>query len=316
MDNRLEGEPTNDDDATPILTDDAFSVLARERRERAEQQAAIPKPDFVTDIEQTEVAYTFRPSALPPLAQVNLKDLADSLKASFKVKLEPIDFSPLLRKGLTMDQLAAMDEATRIDQLMSIAESRLRFTSGRFPLRNDFVPIRHISIDFERIYVSVGGHTGIAEAIAEDVFESLWRQVGTAKRWVDAQSKVVLVGYATGTRIVAPFSAELLLNPRLSKVLRDAFSSESRYVDTIGAFQPIGSGHGVLSAVATLDQLTIRVSKFDSRSGESYQSELVFNVTARSDHGTGQMLVTSELKYEDHVELLRGVIEALTQSQG
>jgi hypothetical protein len=293
-----------------VSSEDALSDLARERRALAERQSARPRPSYVVGVDHSEAGYTLDPSAIP-LSELDAGEFCESLNRTFGLELAPIDYGPLLNV-IPRDQLLAMDEAAVLQKLITVRGSVLKFENGRFPLRNDFVPIRSMDVNFESVIVRVGGVTEVAEAVAQDVVDLMWKLSGSTKRWKDLESAVLLVGYATATRVQLSFPAEQLVSAALMDTLSGNLTQGINVAKRIGyETGPAKKGFSDnFVAIATLEDLTLEVSKFNPATGASNQSNLRFSVTARNDHGTGRIRVVSELKYEDHIALLNEIMSA------
>ena len=192
-----------------------------------------------------------------------------------------------------------------------MADASLAWTDGRFPLRDDFVPIRSVKLTWEAIQVNVAGVSQIAEVIAKEVIELVWQLAGSKKKFADVEKFLQVVGYGTRTRLNLGYGPECLLNPQVMKFLDSNLAEGPRFAASMGRVPVSASKSGQVSAAAALDDLTIFINKFDSSSGYTDDSELRFSITARSDYKSGRLAVTSTLPYEKHVELLSGLFKAV-----
>lgn len=292
---------------------DPYADLARKRRESVEKEAQAPKPSFVTGVEHSEVVYNFHPAALP-FVDVDPTVLSEQLKADYDLTLGRTDFSPLL-KSIAREQLLQMDEAEILRRLVRSRDTILQFEGGRFPLRNDFVPIRSVDVSWESILVRVGGVSRVAEVVAGEVIETMWRLAGAQKRWQDIQEHIQMIGYGTTTRVQLPFLAEKLMNPLLTRAFKDSLSTGSEYVREMGRVRRGNDGVETI-AVSTLDELHVEVSKFDPATGTNSQNLVRFSVIAKSDHGTGRLSISSHLPYELHIRWLSELFDALSDDKG
>jgi len=282
----------------------------RERREHAVEESARPRPKFIETVDSSEVLYTFRPSAIP-FRQVDIQHLNDWLQDQYAVRLADPDFSPLLTK-ISRDQLAQMDETELLRRLVREANAQLTWEDGRFPLRDDFVPITSIGINFESIDVSVAGLSQVAEVIAREVLEAMWTLAGSKKSFADLQSAIQLVAYQTGTRLNLDHTTECLLNPGLIQFFDANLAIGNKYAASMGrtAVSPDKLNEQI-NAVAAIDDLTIHISRFNPTTGSAEDSNLRFSVMAKSDYRSGRVRVISELPYDQHVEFLASLFKVV-----
>jgi hypothetical protein len=299
---------------SPASEGDLISELARETRERREiavRESVRPRPKFIESVDMSEVLYVGRPPAFP-LTLIDVAKLNEALRSQYQLEMADLDLSPLLTK-LSRDQLARMDEVELLKRLAREPNAELKWVAGRFPLRDDFVPIRMIEINFESILVSVAGVSQVAEVIAKEVLELMWQIAGTKKRFADLDPLMSLVAYGTGTRLNLDQAPEsLLLNPALVQFLDANLAEGSKYAASMGRTRlSVDRATTKISAVASLDDLVLRVSRFDPASGYAEQSSVKFSVTAQNDYGSGRLLVSSTLPYEEHVQFLVELFQAV-----
>lgn len=294
---------------------DAISDLARQRRELAERESERPRPDFIHSVDHSEVIYYFAPSALP-FRQLDIPAMSEALSSLYQVQIKGPDLSPLLRT-LTLEQVMELSEEDRMARLVRADDVGFQWTNGKFPLRDDYVTVRIIAVTFEAVQVAVAGVSQVAEVIAKEVIELMWQLSGSKKKYADVERYLKLVGYGTSTRLELGYGPECLLNPRVMEYLDANLTAGQRYAEAIGVvpISPRGFSRKQVSAVAALDDLTLRVSTFDPATGYSEHSDIQFSVTAESDYRTGRLRVTTAQPYEKHVELLSDLFSAIAQVQ-
>jgi hypothetical protein len=286
---------------------DAISEIARERRLAAERESTREKPAFLTGIEQSEILYTFRPLAMP-YSTVDPVALSAKLEDIYGLRLARLDLSPLLNK-MSKDQVLHLETSEALKAIVRAPESQLRWEDGRFPLRNDFVGIRGVSINFESILVVVAGVSEVAEVVAQEIVELMWRLSGAKKAWQDVQQGLMLTGYGTATRVDLGFASESLLAREFTDFLRDKLENGPSYARYMGR-QATPDEQSVV-AVSGLDELHMKVSRFDPSAGNSSTSMVRFSVTARSDFRRGRMLVTTEMPFDKHMDFLGEIFDAI-----
>jgi hypothetical protein len=291
---------------------DAISELARQRREIAERESTRPRPDFIQSVEHSEVIYYFLPVAIP-FRQINIPAVSDALASQYEVRIAGPDFSPLLA-SFSLEQLMAMSEEEKMAHLVRTDDVRLRWTDGKFPLRDDFVPIRLIAFTFEAVQVAVAGVSQVAEVIVKEVVELVWQLAGAKKKFSDVERFIKLRGYGTVTRLELGYGPECLLNPAITEFLNSNLAEGKHYADSMGVVA-VGNEVKNLNAVAAFDDLTLRINTFNPMSGYSDSSEVQFSVTGSSDYTTGLLRARSSMPYEQHVEFLSGMFQAVTDMQ-
>ncbi len=287
---------------------DEISEIARRRREAAEREAATPRPSYVTAVEHSELIYYWAPSAVP-FRNVPPGDLVSSLDSMFGLTLSSLDISPLLAKT-PRDHLLAMTEEEQLADLVK-GGSVIKFEGGKFPLRNDFVAIPEISMNYESLLVKVGGVTSVADAIAQDVLELQWKLAGSTKRWEDIKDHVLMKGYGTATRVELGELVEKLVEPKLLEAVSSQLTEGRAVARHMGQFKPNQTATNELVANVFFDDLVLKISRYEPATGSFYQSDIRFSVTARNDNGTGRVLFTTEMDYDNHLAVLDELVEAL-----
>jgi hypothetical protein len=308
-DSHIESRPTSDA-PVPDMGDD-FSELARQRREDAEKESTLPAPNFVLGVIQAEFTVALDPQAVPLRyadPDILLRLMAEQYNATF----ESPDLGALIRET-SIQAVQGMDESDLLRRAWKLGGASVEFKDGRLPTKYGFVPIRHVYIDFEKVFVAVQGITSLAEAVAYEVLELLWRSAGVERKYSEVEQSVRVVSYATRTRVDFGEAASQLLGEKLNRFLPAALSKGGQFAGTFGDrshrhnFKPAPE---VVTSV-TLDELHIQVAQFNIGTGASYTGMLTFSSTAKDDHGTGRLAVASHLPYEEHVQLLAALRDAL-----
>lgn len=298
--------------AAAIAGDD-FSDLARQRREEAAKQAAEPPPNFILGIESSELTVVLDPKAVP-LKYIDPALLLSLTESHYSASLDTPDLGALIR-ATSLDLVQRMEPMERLKAAWELPEASVEFNNGRLPTKYGFVPIRNIYIDFEKVIVRVQGITTLAEAVAYEILEVLWRSAGVERKYSELEDLVRLTTYATATTVDLGESARHLLGGRFLRYFQESFAAGGKFTGAFGSrshrhdFKPPSN---VVSSV-TLDELHLQVSRFDIDTGTSYTGTLRFSVKTRDDHGTGRMLVASHLPYSDHVALLGALREELAK---
>ena len=291
---------------------DEFSDLARQRREDAERKSTVPPPNFVLGVDQAEFTVVLDPRALP-LRYADPSELIRLMSEQYDARLEPPNLGDLIRET-SLEAVRSMDQSELLSRAWKLTGAAAEFKDGRLPTKYGFVPIRHVYIDFEKVFVAVQGITSLAEAVAYEVLELLWRSAGVERKYSEIQESVTLVSYATRTRVDFGDAAAQLLAPKLVDYLTSGFSKGGPFA---GAFGDRSHRHGFkpypeVATSVTLDELHVQVSQFNMATGASYKGLLKFSVTSVDDHGTGRLVVASHLPYEEHVALLGAIRDSLS----
>lgn len=294
----------------PAEISDAIGELARARRERVLPALPQTLPPWLEQTEKGEALYTFRPVALP-YRLMDPHAFVEALRDAFGLVLGKLDLAPLLAT-ISREELVRLNERDLLGHLTRSIGGRLTFTTGRFAQRDEFYAIPFVWVNFERIHVQVTGPTVVAETVARDIAEMMWAAVGVTKQWPAIEPRLINVKLGTATRITLPAGADSLLNPRLWKFLQDNLNDETKFARDFGAIPAPGRGEqSKVVAVPNVDNIIISIGVLDLISGYQEDASLTFDVTARSDHGRGRVLVSSDLGYERHMELLGHLIDSL-----
>lgn len=293
---------------------DRISELAQERRDAATAQLSRALPDVITSIHQTEIAYTFDPSAMP-LSQVDADRLIEQLEAKFGLGLPTPDLGPLLQK-LSKEEVLELSAREAVAAILRSGPDGgvVNFENGKFSTgRDEFVPILGVSFNRERLHVSVRGIGAHAELLAAEMMELIWACTGSPKRWEALEQKLQIRGYATGTFVDLGTSFQEFLNPRLVSFVDEHVVDGKRFAahaDDFLAQDGFGPPPGAMLTWA-LGSVDLELFRFDQRNGRYGHTTLRFRVPTRSDYGGSRIHVSSELPFDVHVACIVELSEVL-----
>ena len=287
--------------------------LAQKRRQEVQEESVRPQPSFLESIDRSMTMYYFRRRVLP-LAQLDTDNFLAFVKGNYGCILDSPDRSQLRNKVSTEELLSLSDEEILQRILVQTDSKAFSLSGGKFPLKmkTDFVPILSISVNFEYIAAEVAGITQVATTIVEEIFQLLSAAAGSDKRADDAAELRIVARYGTATRVALPFPAEHLMSDELNGFIRnrlldgEKLAARTRPLTRKNNFSPAD-----VSAVVTFDDLTLTAHTQDKQTGHGESHDLRFSVTARSDHGAGNILVSSTMNYDDHIRLLELLIDDL-----
>lgn len=273
-----------------------LSEVANKRRQlKANEIDKQGKPDFITDILQTETAFIINPSALP-YKQANLNQFSDYLEKLY---------------GLSFKQRQKRDEEQNPLEVIFGNNERsdvLIFENGKFKVSNrNFIPIQKVKLTTEQVHVILGGDSSISEAIIADLVEALWASTGINKTWADIDRNVQIKSYGTATKVDFGKPLEEFLNPDFRKLLNDEFIDGKGFGKHMIPYSSVHNFNVNNKTFASfvLDDLNLLFNLFNPTSGESYQAKLQFRVLAKHEYGSGKYVVISQLPYDLHVECLQ-----------
>lgn len=285
-----------EDRITQALRD--ITEIAEQRRRLAQPSLSKSLPEWILEIGLTEALYTLSPRVLP-LKQISFAALADILKRRYNVRFKRPDLGPFVPADVTDDQIG--------QSILASADPELTFTDGRFPrTTNDFVVIRRIQINDESILAGVQGTGEVADLIVAEVAEAIWGSAGVTKDWSSIEPSVQLKAYGSGTIVDLGWPFEDMLSEGLRGFVQERITSDGGFANSMGRlsarhqFLP----NGDFTSLATLSEVTLKVHLFDRKTGRPDSARLHFSVSTKDTEGTGIVLVSSELPFADHVQLL------------
>jgi hypothetical protein len=291
-----------------------ISDVAQQRRLAAQPSIDKKTPGWLLEIAQTEVSYTLSPRA-HPLRQIDFPTLRDSLAKQYNISLKTPDDLGVLTAHLPAG--TKLTETDIVAMMLSGNNPMLMFTNGRFPVsRNDFVELKSILLTDELIYVVVQGKSQIAELVAKEVAELVWRAAGGDKRWDDIEPGLRLVSYGTGTIVDLGFAAETLMSPLLVKFMDDQVIGGKKYAAEMGqhSYRHKFKASPTRTSMYTLDELHLLIHGFDATTGKVTTTRLKFSISERESQGTGIVYVASELPFETHIECVGMLIESFRKN--
>jgi len=292
---------------------------AQERQESTQREALRERPDFILDIEQSEVKYTL-PLKFIPLEHVDFTAFVRTMQEKWGMTLDvrSLKVDPTVLHRLS-DESKSNDEAFEsavMKQVLPDREISLVFRDGKYPLpQSEFVQILRVELNYESVLVSVAGIGQIAEAIAQEVLERLNTAAGADRPWSVLADEVLLVGHGTRTKVNlgSPDAFERMLSPQLLSFLSEEVVQGRQFGAHAGGYH---SRHELgpppdSQVVVALDDLALKISSFDVSTGSHRESNMWFSVRSRGDYRSGIVSISSELPYEIHEECLGRLIQAI-----
>jgi hypothetical protein len=295
--------------ADPSDVSDAIGELARARRERVIEAVLTTQPPWLESIEVSEITYFFRVPSIP-FRQMDPQAFIEALRDAYGLILGKLDPSPLLRE-MPREELARLSDREIFERLVR-AGGAITLTNGKFTQRNDFYAINFVRVNYESVMVQVGGPTIVAAIVAQDVAETIWAAVGVNKQWPAIEPGLMLIGYGTSTSVSLPAGSHFLLNPKLWNFLNGnlneglAFARDLRAKPAPGGAPPVR-----IIGVPSFESLDIRIGILNLITGYDSPASLKFRVATVGERGGGRVLVTSQLAYERHLELLGRLFDSL-----
>jgi hypothetical protein len=298
-----ETNATKDTEAVDLAV---ISQIAEQRRENLKKDLARPVPDFIIATDQAEVAYTIEPVMLP-FALMDFDAFQNALRDKYRLSFHrPSLPASLIGMGQGDTKIGAPQVRDLLDEDKLLSDT-LEFTDGRFPVgRDDFVPIRSVTLNRETIHVVVQGNSKVADLVVKEVAEEIWTGTGSPKRWDDIRSMVQMISYGTATKVKFGMQLEEFLSPGIRSYIDQECVSGKRYASGMTSrsardnFQPPSK----TSVVWTLDDIKILFHVFNTVNGRSERAQFRFVVRSRDEEGTGIFAAVSELPFDEHVECL------------
>jgi hypothetical protein len=155
----------------------------------------------------------------------------------------------------------------------------------------------------------------IADLLAQAVAEIMWVAADAPKRWTQIEPHVQVKVHGTGTIVNLGVPFERVLNRVLRDFLDENLIRGRSFGADMAAVLARDDFRGAPDAMLTwaLDDVRLKVSRFDRRNGDAVSSSILLSVSNRTDYGTGRVLITSELASSEHIELIRQLIDSLQE---
>lgn len=313
------------DDSTEERSSAAMEMsklaASRKRRESTKKEVERERPQYILEIEQSDVAYTLPPPMMP-LVHVNYREFAQAMRDEYGLELDlsSVKLDPMIMQQISKEvETSGEDlEAALMRHALKDRESELTFRGGRYWLtRTEFVPINAVKINFESVIVSVGGIEKVAEAVAAEIFDLTSLSAKFGRSWSQIQDQIRVVGYATKTRVDlgSENAFERLLSPQVLDFMDSEMVAGERFAAHYGSYHARDNleapPEDFTSLSFALDDLHFYISQFDKRTGMLRQGQIRFTVTGRGDYRSGEVAVWSEFPYRIHEQFLGQLIEAI-----
>lgn len=312
------GDGSGGDDATAVqLVSQLAQQQAQQRHADAQREARREHPEFVLDIDVSEVIYTMPPRVLP-LQHIDFERLTTQLYDKWGLVPDPSNLKlDAFLESRSLEEVAAMRKLELMQQLVRSNDPNVAFSSGKYPVSDfEFVPVLSVRLNFESVIVKVAGVSRVAEVVAAEAVEAVWAAAGAARPWSAIEPHLQRVGYATGTRIDLGTPFEALLSAPTRTFLDEQMIAGPRYAAHMGHYHARPTLGPRPNAVCTyaLDEVILRVSWFDPETGLNSTTNMKFTVTSKADYRSGIVRVWSELPYDIHVACLTGLIAAIREN--
>jgi hypothetical protein len=290
---------------------------ARRREEITQREVQRQQPPFILEVEQSEVGYTMPPRLLP-LSHVDFGALNAFLREKWSLvpDLSEVRIDPGAIKNLAPESI----EEQVFSQIAKSRQGSIDYRSGRYVVTpSEFVPIVRVSFTFESLLVGVGSIGRVADALAQEVFEAISANAGVTRSWTQVQQEVQQVGYGTRTRVNLGSKAafEKLLSPAVRNLIDTQMLAGDRFAAHSGPFHRRDDLQPPPDAVlnVALDDVRLRISRFNAETGMAVSTELRMSVTSRGDYHSGIVSVISEFPYDTHVKWVGTLIDVLNESE-
>jgi hypothetical protein len=288
---------------------------ARRREEITQREVQRQQPPFILEVEQSEVGYTMPPRLLP-LNHVDFGAFNALLREKWSLApdISDVRIDPGAIKNLAPDSI---DEQV-FTQIAKSGHGAIDYRAGRYVVSpSEFVPIVRVSLTYESLVVGVGGIGRVAEALAQEVFEAISASAGVTRSWTQVQQEVQQVGYGTRTRVDlgSKHAFEKLLSPAVRNFIDTQMLAGDRLAAHSGPFHRRDSLRPPPEAVlnVALDDVRLRISRFNAETGMAISTELRMAVATRGDYHSGIVSIISEFPFDTHVKWVGALIDVLNE---
>ncbi|MEO1038971.1 MAG: hypothetical protein AAFX09_05450 [Pseudomonadota bacterium] len=273
------------------------------------------------DIDEGTLSIEHSPSAIKPhLATVRLTmeprsipseiikhlPIAEKLFEKFRVMFDTSTIA--MPPGTEMD--GPVDRFIRYkldeDQLVTFKGGYSAFGG------EDFISIGILGFGRENIIAMVYGTTRQAEHLCKLLAEELWRICGTERKWSELSDCVQFASHITETEVDFGFSFDRFFAPGFNLFLREDIEGRDglgRHIGIMGQRNP--ASREELIVRTAYKHIEMDIGLFDGVSGDSEQSFLRIRPSTRKDINRSLMSVSSELPFDQHVQMVERLISKL-----
>jgi hypothetical protein len=289
------------------ITEISNDVLRELRQQALQARGRIANELFPelpkhVEIASCEVAFTLHPRALP-YKNISFEALRSMLEQEYGLhfKLPDLDtLAPLLQ-----GKPASLSGFDIGEMLLKQSDPELTFEDGLMRLPDGkAITIERILLRGELVLAKVVGPTQAAEHLICEIVPLMWALAGVRRTWEEAKVNHQVVRYGTGTKIRLSDGGRPLLSKAFLGLL-ESWVKPSGLALQMGARTQVNDWMPPAEASVsfTLEDLNILFQRVGMVGGAE-TCQLRVTVVGRHERGTGNVLVSSELPFPEHLELV------------
>lgn len=249
-----------------------------------------------------------------PVAQAKAKKFIELMSQKLKAELSRDVQMLLFQNKIDLSNLT-------LKQLDAALPLRISFKDGSIEYdhkgKHHYVQVTFITIHAlgGSMQVGANGTTDDAEKALAKAYECIFESADMSQQWANATDSLIAKGYATSSVEKLDGNLQKILSEKVASVFDSKLSGNASLVSNLGVL-PLNTETGkpykrAYNGVVKLGQLVIEIIRFDNLSGDRYETKVAIRPKTKADAGVGNYVITSELDYKNHQELVAAIKEAL-----
>jgi len=280
-----------------------FDDVEKLKKAIAEEEKKRP-PELKEEPINAQVGYVFPPNYLPR-EHAHPATLLQNLQQRFHLSLDDSKY-----RGLIRDQRVGPEDILKyiLDQ-----GDEWNFRHGTLQLEQPArtTTVNQLIMSTEMIAASAVGSTFEADWVAQKSTEILWTSAGVQRIWSQLTSFAQLRWCKTSTRVSLGFNLVDLFDPRFRQFVTDRIANSDGFAYAMG-HQPVDKdllrvNKGDLVVVPFVSDIAMQISIFNRVSGRNERCGIQFDVQARHEANSGNVVITTELDSERHTQFIKAL---------
>lgn len=252
------------------------------------------------------VSFNIDPSAIP----------RNTIRADVLIRLLAQEFgSKYVYQDLLEGQPQQNPQITPADYLHHhlTIDKMIRFTGGNLQAQDErSVPVNEIGFGTQDVAARVVGTSEEATFVARKLIALLWDAANSPKHWSQIEPLIARTSFVTSTVAEIPVTVDTLFSENFASFFKTEVLSDTGFAKSMGALgQDKLAKSNEKIVVASVMEMNLGISMFDTVSGSSEDSAIKLVPHTRTGRNRNSFKISSELPYDQHVLLVAKLIDAL-----
>lgn len=168
--------------------------------------------------------------------------------------------------------------------------------------------IRLVNLHSQNISVTLDGTTAEAETVVQKVVYDILSGQKLDPAWSNFKKAIAGAQYTSTSVVDLKVSTNKLLSEKMNDFVEDIVIGRLAYAMADKVIDGPNQSQNEFQSTCFVDELKFRISTFNKETGSHDTYQLSLSNTDRRLVGTGVVAITSELKFDDHIDAIHSLV--------